>query len=132
MQKQLILCMSVPGRTTRAKYEMTAAIKEIRGVDHLICDLYGGKIKLARYVVSDKEYGKFLYLENRWSQDIKYYSYIRSFGEYEGNIFPKTAVSDETIKVLKKYGIKAPVNSTYACMVNEKMSDIYYAKKKEE
>ena len=40
MQKQMILCMSLPDRSTKSKYEATARIVDIRGVKHLLCDLY--------------------------------------------------------------------------------------------
>jgi len=49
MQKQRLLLAVVPPRTTKAQYEATAAIVDIHGVKHLVCDLYNRNIKMARY-----------------------------------------------------------------------------------
>lgn len=128
MQKQMILCTTLPDTTTRSKYEATAKIVDIRGVKHLLCDLYINKIKVARYALNPKEYGKYLYQENKWSTSMNYYSEIKYLGEYERHILGKFNVSDDTAKILKKYGIKKDKNRSYVELVYEKMRVIQNAR----
>lgn len=119
MQKQKILKAELPKRSTRSEYEATAAIVNIAGVDHLICDLYRKKDKFARYVISDKDYGKYLYHDKKWTKLNGYsgpHDPLDLFGVYEWRILGKMVVSDNTINVLKQFGIKRSNNSSNSWM----------------
>ncbi len=127
MQKQKILKAELPRRTTRAEYEATAAIVNIAGVDHLICDLYRNKDKFARYAISDKDYGKYLYHDKKWTKLNGYsgtHDPLELFGAYEWRILEKMAVSDNTIKVLKEFGIKKDNRNTWMECVTDYMKRI--------